>query len=631
MDRAANSFSQRAVATVLVVLFGGLAPAIAQQEPPSEPVATPETQALTFTDTVEVNVVSVYATVVDKKGNPVTGLTAADFIIEESGNPMEITNFLAVGTVETGMSGEVSAATATGVGTDGVDNPPEFLPSQVAVVFDNTGLEKRQRKRVLKALAPWVSNVTTDGGEVLVAVLEPELHILMPFTSDPSMVLSAFDEVAQRESMGDMTKSRKRVMVRDLQSTPSITHEAKLYEPPEITPGGGYNPGSSSSGGSPSTVTSTFGSAPQSDTQQALQYLNQIEMHRRQEYSRLGETLVGMDRMIRGLSGLPGRKDVLWVTEDLMIQPGVDLYNVYFSHFAGAAQELNLDQPEIWGTQLQLLREFQYIAGVSQIASTVLHVVDASDRDREAASADFKTPELSSFDNASQGGTGVTGGYDMSAVRSQAEGSSYLSAATGGLYFGGSRNYDGFLDRLTGLMGAYYSIGYRRPGSPDGRLHDVKVKVNREGLNVWTHERVPNPTLDQVLADMAVSRLLIDEGSNPLALKAVLGPSEPAEDDKQIQEVRIQIPAQNLTLVEEGPNQVGTVSVAVVAADVDGNALPPRLLQLTIKLPTERVNSETVAMARLRLMMEKETHDIAVAVRDQGSGTEASTMVVGGS
>ena len=59
--------------------------------------------------------------------------------------------------------------------------------------------------------------------------------------------------------------------------------------------------------------------------------------------------------------------------------------------------------------------------------------------------------------------------------------------------------------------------------------------------------------------------------------------------------------------------------------------LPLRLLQLTSKLPTERVNSETVAMARLRLMMEKETHDIAVAVRDQGSGTEASTMVVGGS
>ncbi len=630
MGKRVNTLFQIAAAAFFVVLIGGV-PAIAQQEQPADPGATPDTQTPTFTDTVEVNVVSVYATVVDKKGNPVTGLTADDFVIEESGNPMEITNFFAVGTVETGLSGDVSAVAATGTGTGGVQTPPEILPSQVALVFDNTGLEKRQRKRVLKALAPWIPNITENGGEVMVAVLEPELQILMPFTSDTAVILSAFDEVAQRESQGDMTKSRKRVMVRDLQATPSMTHEAHIEQPPEITPGGGYNPGTSTGRGSGSTVPSTFGSAPKSDTQQALQYLNQIEMHRRQEYSRLGETLVGMDRLIRGLSGLPGRKDVLWVTEDLMIQPGVDLYNVYFSHFAGAAQELNLDQPEIWGNQLDLIREFQYIAGVSQIANTVLHVVDASDRDREAASADFKSPELSSFDGANQGGTGVTGGYDMSAVRSQGEGSSYLSAATGGLFFGSSRNYDGYLDRLTGLMGAYYSIGYRRPGSPDGKLHDVKVTVNREGLDVWTHERVPNPTLDQVLADMAVSRLLIDEGPNLLALKAMLGPSEPAENDQHIQEVRIQIPAQNLALVEDGPNQVGTVAVAVVAADGDGNPLPPRLLNLTITLPTARVNSETVAMARLRLMMENDSKNIAVAVRDQGSGSEASTMVLGGS
>jgi len=630
MGRRFNMLFQSAAAALLVVLIGGV-PAMAQQEAPSEPQSTLETQGPTFTDTVEVNVVSVYATVVDKKGNPVSGLTADDFVIEEAGNPMEITNFYAVGTVGTGAVGGGSSAPPVAGGTDVIETPPEIFGSQVAVVFDNTGLEKRQRKRVLKALAPWIPSITNNGGEVMVAAIEPELRILMPFTSDPSMVLSAFDEVAQRESQGDMTKSRKRTMLRDLQSTPSITHEARIEQPPEITPGGGYNPGSSSSSGSPSTVPSTFGSAPQSDTQQALQYLNQIEMHRRQEYNRLGQTLVGIDRLIRGLSGLPGRKDVVWVTEDLMIQPGVDLYNVYFSHFAGAAQELNLDQPEIWGNQLELVREFQYIAGVSQIAGTVLHVVDASDRDREAASTDFKTPELSSFDSANQGGAGVTGGYDMSAVRSQAEGSSYLSAATGGLYFGSSRNYDRFLDRLSGLMGAYYSIGYRRPGPPDGRLHDVTVKVNRQGVDVWTHERVPNPTKDQVLADMAVSRLLIDEGPNPLALNAVLGPSEPAEDDQHIQEVRIQIPAKNLVLVEDGPNQVGTVSVAVVAADAAGNPMPPRLLQLTITLPTDRVNPETVAMARLRLMMENDSHDIAVAVRDQGSGTEASTLVQGAS
>lgn len=416
--------------------------------------------------------------------------------------------------------------------------------------------------------------------------------------------------------------------MRDIQSVPSMTRDAQLNERPEFNSGGG-TPGSSPSG-STQSIPSTIITAPQSNTHLAMQYLNQIEMYRRGEYVRVGEALVGMDRLIRGLSGLPGRKDVLWVTEDLMIQPAVDVYSVYYTHFNGGSQELNLDPPEIWGTRLELVREFEYIAGVSQIASTVIHVVDASDRDKESASTDFKASELSSFDSANQSGQGGTGGYDMTAYRTQAEGSLYLSTSTGGSYFGSSRNFDDYFDQFSELVGAYYSIGYRRPGSPDGMLHQVSVKVTRDGLNVWTHEKVANPTRDQVLANMAVSRLLIDEGPNPLELKALLGPTEPAEDDKYIQEVRLHIPASKLFLVEEGPNQVGTVAVAVVAADAAGNSLPPRLLQLTIKLPTERVNSETVAMARLRLMMEKDSQNLAVAVRDQGSGTESSALVAGG-
>jgi hypothetical protein len=229
--------------------------------------------------------------------------------------------------------------------------------------------------------------------------------------------------------------------------------------------------------------------------------------------------------------------------------------------------------------------------------------------------------------NTDPRGTGSTGGYDFSAARSLVEGSQYLSGATGGSFLGGTRDFDGYFSRLNGLMGAYYSIGYRRPGEPDGMLHEVAVKVGRDDLRVRTHERVPNPSKDQRLADVAVSRLLIDEGPNPLEMSVTLGPSEPAENDLYIQEIRLQIPARNLLLVEDGDSHVGHLTVALVASDSNGEPMPPRLLQLTVTLPSDRITEDTVAMARLRLMVEQQSNAFAVAVRDQGSGSEASALV----
>jgi VWFA-related protein len=599
-------------------------PATSQEETAgAEPASTP-----VFTEEVEVNVVNIYVTVVDRKGAPVKGLTAADFRIEEGGEPMEITNFSAIGTVEVGIAGEAPAPGSEPAGGAAAPAAQTLPVSQVAVVFDNTGLEKRQRKRVLKALVPWAGVATASGSRLMVATLEPELTILQPFTSDPSLVISAFEEVAQRDSIGDMIKSNKRLLVRNIQSSQTVSTQLEMpgSQEPTLTRGGG-------SGGGSGTSTPSGGSALQPmvsgvvGEQQARGFLGQIEALRQQEYARVGQTLVGMDKLVRGLTGLSGRKDVLWVTEDLMVQPGLDVYEVYFTKFSNWSKQMNLDQPQLWATEVSLEREFQYIAGVSQIAETVLHVVDASDRDREVASSDFGSPEVYSQMNTDPRGTGATGGYDFSATRSLSEGSQYLAGATGGSSLGGTRNFDDYFSRFNDLVGSYYSIGYRRPGEPDGGLHDVTVKVNRDDLKILTHERVPNPTADQRLSDIAISRLLIDEGPNPLELSVSLGPTEPAEDDRYIQEVRLRVPARKLLLVEDGDNRVCTLSVAVVAADADGNPLPPRMLLLTVKLPTARITPDTVAMARLRLLIEQQSSQLAVAVRDQRSGTEASALV----
>ena len=50
----------------------------------------------TFTETLDVEVVNVEVYVTNRKGEPITGLTAGDFQILEDGKPVQVTNFYAV-------------------------------------------------------------------------------------------------------------------------------------------------------------------------------------------------------------------------------------------------------------------------------------------------------------------------------------------------------------------------------------------------------------------------------------------------------------------------------------------------------------------------------------------------------
>ncbi len=69
---------ERLVGVAALGSFGLLAGAAAQ-EPPRFPAAA--------------EIVRIDAVVVDESGRPVTGLTAADFVVEENGKPREVASF----------------------------------------------------------------------------------------------------------------------------------------------------------------------------------------------------------------------------------------------------------------------------------------------------------------------------------------------------------------------------------------------------------------------------------------------------------------------------------------------------------------------------------------------------------
>jgi len=102
-----------------------------------------------------------------------------------------------------------------------------------------------------------------------------------------------------------------------------------------------------------------------------------------------------------------------------------------------------------------------------------------------------------------------------------------------------------------------------------------------------------------------------------------------AESDggRFIQPVQLAIPVNRLVLVPDADRHLGQILVAVAVLDGEGNTAPAHLVRLRLAIPSDRYSEDAVAVQRIRLLMRDGTRRIAVSVRDEVSGIEASQAV----
>ena len=125
---------------------------------------TPGLSESLFFDTVEVSVVNVEVLVTDQWGAPVKGLNQEDFFILEDGEPVEVTNFLAVeqGALVSSPETELS---------------PPSLPSeatrllQMVVVVDNRTLTPQNRNAVMASLRAVIEEQLDARDRVMIVTL----------------------------------------------------------------------------------------------------------------------------------------------------------------------------------------------------------------------------------------------------------------------------------------------------------------------------------------------------------------------------------------------------------------------------------------------------------------------------
>ncbi len=552
-----------------------------------------------FHGELDVSIINLYVTVVDKEGRAVPGLGPGDFEIIENGESIEVTNFAIL---QHGKRIFPEVVDSEIHDVDGEGPPAEISTRHVAVLFDLPSLQRRNKNRVVEAVQSFVRGGIADGDKFMVAINSGELEILNEFSSYEASLMAVLEGVTELKYSGDSVKGNKRLLKRTIHGTRFMQMRTVPFTT-QTEVNVGY-------------VKSQAG-------------MLQIEINnmRQYEYQRIDQSIGVVDELVRALAGIDGPKTILWIGEDLAMRPAVDLYRIFYKKAVFYQDILHLTHPEIWGREMDLARQFQRLAASAQSCGATFHVIDASDRDSEMGSADFGSPGIDDVINNEAAGNLWTPGTDPTEFWDMTAGADYIALATGGSVQKNTRDLEGSVARIREQLVLTYFLGYQRPGAPDGKISRVQVKVKKPGLRVRHHEKVLNKTSDHHLADLALSRVRFNIGGNSLGLSLVEGHPQPGDEGKIVRAIQFLVPVESLVLMPQGDVHSGELVAAVAVLDGEGRTAEPRLMRLSISIPSDRYQSGAVAARTLRLLMAPDTRRVAIGIRDETSGLTSTAAL----
>ncbi|MBZ5614208.1 MAG: VWA domain-containing protein [Acidobacteriia bacterium] len=241
---------------------------------------TPEVPS--FTIRANTRMVMVDVVVTDKKGQPITGLKAEDFTMEENGKKQKIATFLPPGADQ-----KAPQPLPAGLLT----NRPEYLkPAGVPTVLlldaNNSHFldQAYGRGQMLK----YVLEQSEAGAPMAVMTLTDRLRVLQDFTSDPKILTTA---------------------IRKLQPQEPILQSMSAPAQTNVEPGL-----RSSSANVPVSPGGQFAELVAISQAQVESFQNQAAGYALERRTLI--TIQAMRDLSRALGGLPGRKNVVWLTAD---------------------------------------------------------------------------------------------------------------------------------------------------------------------------------------------------------------------------------------------------------------------------------------------------------------------------
>ncbi len=545
-------------ALLILGVWGGSPFLEAQDAPPMEPIPKPGAEGEEpdpLKVDLEVRVLNLRVTVQDKSGEFVQGLHPEDFQLKLNGREIPVRLFHEVRdgqTIFPPVEEEEDAPPEPGeegqadIPSEIVD-PIEGEPIHYVFFFDNLHMDPRNRPRVVTRLNSFVDEMFGGGDKGLVVNFEQGFQLNTRFTTNPNVLKDNLKRASMQAAF----------------------------------PGG-------LAGEGPTSI------YPDNDVNMADRTLGE-----KSYYAKL--TCEALGTLSTFLAGVPGRKVIIFLSEELPVEMGPGLR---FGDDRGGANQQSAgafnEKEALFSTVRQL-----------NAAEIPVFTLDA-----RGLGADTRLTSVASG--------GVT----------------YLARETGGKAYVGSSSYTAALKEIRASLNNYYSIGIRTDGwQPDANYRITLDLPEKKRLNVSYQRALSVSGPD---TRMAQETLLLHFDHrlerNPLEAVAEVVAAERVVQDAGVVTrltLAVSLPQSKLGLVERSAGGYsGELTIFIAARSPDLSYIPSHTIKLPIFIAAEEMDPQATFSYGARLVFPAADYAVATGIRDTITGESSLIMAraaIGGS
>ena len=516
---------------------------------------------LAFRDEIELTVVNLVVSVTDKAGEPVTDLTMDDFEVYQDGKLKPVTNFQVYTEDVFKQYFASSPALLPGPETPSTEvSELKPRPVYLAMYVDNYNLNPIDRNRVLSQMERFVrANVKPPVQMMVVGRLQTP-KVLQDFTSNSTQVIDQLRGMREDSANRGSLERDRADLVQTMQSREN--NPSNLNDPMLVR--------------------------------------SQIRNVIREETASLRLSLSGLREIITMLSGLEGKKAIVYVSNGLPFVPGIDLYQTYSSTYgddSAFAEAVTNDQSRL----------FESLVAAANAQDVTFYTVDAGGlRAAGVATAEFTDSE--DMRAASMGRQNY-----LDSLR-------FIADGTGGIAIVDTNDVRGRLDRVEQNLYTYYSIGYRLVQSGADKVHDIKVQLpGHPDYDVRYRRRIVEKSLATRVQEKVVSGLRLDVNDNPMDVQLTSGRAVLASADRWTVPLKVSFPVSSIAMVPEGDGYVSRLVLFVAARDSEGGQSEIVQQNHEVRVPADSIEraQEHRFKIDVSLLMKEGSHTVSVGLLDQ--------------